>query len=88
MQGREQEWLFATEEGRWQVAAECLSKRVIFVILNRGHAFKGTQAVSKEISPLVTDDEAQKHTCLIFSMALHTQHDMCLISKVFQSMCL
>ncbi len=53
MQGREQEWLFASEEGRWQVAGECLSRRVIFVTLNRGHTFKGVQAVNKELSPLV-----------------------------------
>ncbi|CAL8464325.1 g3860 [Coccomyxa elongata] len=54
-QGREHEWLFATAEGHWAVAADCMSKRVILVVLNRGHAFKGTAAVNKELSPLVKD---------------------------------
>lgn len=53
MQGREHEWLFATAEGQWAVAADCMSKRVILVVLNRGHTFKGTAAVNKELSPLV-----------------------------------
>jgi len=43
MQGRETEWLFAAEEGQWQVAGQCSCKRVILVTLGRGHTF-GTSA--------------------------------------------
>lgn len=53
VQGREHEWLFASVEGQWAVAADCKSKRTVLVILNRGHTFKGTAAVNRELSPLV-----------------------------------
>lgn len=63
VQGREHEWLFATVEGQWAVAADCRAKRVILVILNRGHTFKGTAAVNRELSPLVRSilDSFMKH---------------------------
>jgi hypothetical protein len=52
-QGREQEWLFAAEEGQWAVAADCMARRVVLVTLGRGHSFAGVAAVNKELSPLV-----------------------------------
>ena len=52
-QGRESEWLFAHPEGHWAVARDCLSKRVILVVLNRGHEFTASKNVQAELSPLV-----------------------------------
>ena len=53
LQGRESEWLFASEEGQWQVAGQCGCRRVILVSLSRGHTFGPTAAVQAELSPLV-----------------------------------
>lgn len=52
-QGRESDWLFATEEGQWQVAGECGAHRIILVTLGRGHVYGGVTSVNKELSPLV-----------------------------------
>lgn len=53
MQGRESEWLFASEEGQWQVAGQCRSSRVILTAMGRGHQFSTSAAVQQELSPLV-----------------------------------
>ena len=53
VQGRESEWLFAHPEGQWAVARDCLAKRVILVVLNRGHEFTASKTVQAELSPLV-----------------------------------
>ena len=52
-QGRELEWLFASGEGQWAVAEDCMAQRVILVALGRGHAYQGVTSVNKELSPLV-----------------------------------
>ena len=53
MQGRESEWIFSHPDGQWAVARDCLSRRVILVVLNRGHDFIASQTVQAELSPLV-----------------------------------
>ena len=53
LQGREHEWLFASEAGQQQVAASCAAKRLILVTLNRGHTFGDSAAVQAELGPLV-----------------------------------
>lgn len=35
------------------MAKDCLSKRVILVVLNRGHEFTASKNVQAELSPLV-----------------------------------
>lgn len=35
------------------MARDCLSKRVILVVLNRGHVFVASQSIQAELSPLV-----------------------------------
>ena len=52
-QGRETEWIFSHPDGQWAVARDCLSRRVILVVLNRGHDFIASKAVQTELSPLV-----------------------------------
>ena len=53
LQGRESEWLFASEEGQGQVAGQCSCRRLILVALGRGHHFSTSAAVQSELSPLV-----------------------------------
>jgi hypothetical protein len=38
-QGREHEWMFASEEGRGQVAASCRSRRTILVSMRRSQQY-------------------------------------------------
>lgn len=52
-QGREHEWLFASEEGQRQLAAGCASRRVIIVSLARGQQYGDLAALQAELSPLV-----------------------------------
>lgn len=53
-QGREHEWLFATEEGRVQVCAAAPEYgRVIFVALNRGHVFSSQSEVQAQLSCVI-----------------------------------
>ena len=66
LQGRESEWLFAHPEGQWAVARDCLAKRVILVVLNRGHEFTASKNVQAELSPLV----CSPCTCLLL-------HEIC-----------
>jgi hypothetical protein len=52
-----------------------MAKRVILVILNRGHTFKGTSAVNRELSPLVRSFLAALQLPWIINspnVALHT----------------
>ena len=63
-QGRECEWIFAHPEGQWAVARDCLSRRVILVVLNRGHSFTASNSVQAELSPLV---------CLLLSLSCQQQ---------------
>lgn len=52
-QGREHEWLFASEEGQWQLVEQASAARLILVTLNRGHRFGSSEEVQSELSPLV-----------------------------------
>jgi hypothetical protein len=52
-QGREHEWLFASEEGQWQLVEQASAARLILVTLNRGHRFGTSEQVQAELSPLV-----------------------------------
>lgn len=52
-QGREHEWLFAAEEGQWQLVETATTERLILVKLNRGHTFGTSADVQAELSPLV-----------------------------------
>jgi hypothetical protein len=52
-QGREHEWLFASEEGQWQLVEQASAARLILVTLNRGHQFGTSEQVQAELSPLV-----------------------------------
>jgi hypothetical protein len=38
-QGREHEWLFASEEGQRQLAGACASRRVVVVAMARGQQY-------------------------------------------------
>ena len=44
-QGREHEWMFASEEGQAQVAASCRSRRTILVSMRRGQQYGGIAAL-------------------------------------------
>ncbi len=63
LQGRESEWLFAHPEGQWAVARDCLSKRVILIVLNRGHEFTASKSVQAELSPLVEHTPLHMPAC-------------------------
>ncbi len=63
VQGREHEWLFASEEGQKQVAAGCASRRVIIVSLGRSQHF-GDLAALQVISALSGYDEKIALPCL------------------------
>eukprot|EP00897_Mesotaenium_endlicherianum_P005937 jgi/Mesen1/5371/ME000268S04572 len=52
-QGREHEWLFAAEEGQWQLVESARAARLILIRLNRGHTFGSSADVQAELSPLV-----------------------------------
>ena len=44
-QGREHEWMFASEEGRAQVAASCRSRRTILISMRRGQQYGDLDAL-------------------------------------------
>lgn len=52
-QGRENEWMFCTEEGLKQVAESAKCCRLIAVRCNRGHEFGDTEQLKAELSPIV-----------------------------------
>eukprot|EP00668_Euglena_longa_P029498 GGOE01036849.1.p1 GENE.GGOE01036849.1~~GGOE01036849.1.p1 ORF type:complete len:421 (-),score=97.91 GGOE01036849.1:111-1373(-) len=52
-QGKEHEWMFATEEGQWQLYVSASATRLIIVALNRGHHFGNLQSVQQELGPHV-----------------------------------
>ena len=45
LQGREHEWMFASEEGQAQVAASCRSRRAILVSMRRGQQYGDISAL-------------------------------------------
>ncbi len=53
-QGREHEWLFSSEEGRWELLAGCSVTRLVVVSLERGQDYGDMAAIQAELSPLVT----------------------------------
>jgi len=52
-QGRESEWQFRSASGGNEIARQHGFARVIFVALNRGHAFADLAAVQAELGPLL-----------------------------------
>ncbi|RLN26968.1 hypothetical protein BBJ28_00010980 [Nothophytophthora sp. Chile5] len=55
-QGREHEWMFATEEGANELAAGAGFSRLILVALGRGgHAFESTEQVQQELNAKVLE---------------------------------
>lgn len=54
-QGREHEYLFATQEGLLQIAESAACCRLIAVTLNRGHRFESLESVQSELSPVILD---------------------------------
>jgi len=53
-QGREHEWMFASEDGHKKLAATAGKfGRLLVVTLGRGHAFTTLKAVQAELSPLI-----------------------------------
>ena len=40
------------------MARDCLSRRVVLVVLNRGHEFTASKSVQTELSPLVCSPSA------------------------------
>lgn len=49
-QGREHEWMFATEEGAEELASGAGFSRLIIVQLGRGHVFESTTQVQEELN--------------------------------------
>ena len=45
LQGREHEWMFASEEGQAQVAASCRSCRTVLVSMRRGQRYGNIDAL-------------------------------------------
>lgn len=54
-QGREHEWMFATEEGAAELAQGAGFSRLILVALGRGHTFESTAQVQEELNSKILE---------------------------------
>lgn len=54
-QGREHEWMFATEEGKLQLADTAGYSRLIIVTLGRNHTFTDLASIQSELSPKILE---------------------------------
>lgn len=54
-QGREHEWMFATEEGAAELAGGAGFSRLILVALGRGHQFDSTSQVQEELNAKILE---------------------------------
>ncbi|KAG0456449.1 hypothetical protein HPP92_024237 [Vanilla planifolia] len=50
---RAHEWLFASEEGQWQIVETSKAARLVMVFLDSSHSHVKIEAIQKDLSPLV-----------------------------------
>lgn len=80
VQGREHEWLFASEEGQRQLAAGCASRRVIIVSLARGQQCGDLAALQVGSAP--PSAIAFANFCTAFTASCDASHSHWLLTPL------